>query len=609
MDKYKVFLEKCSATNISGDIATALWALFVQLPFNLFSFILQLLVYILKVLNLGHFLNGLQNTMIETSKNVFTALIGGETTFIGSTSFVGLAVLMMSGYLLYQFTNGKGKFISSLVHFACIFALVFFYFGTFTSSETKAESGGRFLFQTIQNVTDTAQSEITKALNPTVGSNDPTKVYTTYLKNASNTINTGNVDGKLKDGKTFDYDKASGSDGESYLSDLAGDNRYIQANNDVLVEKITFGLAQSLDAYVMVLPMAVIDIIISILSLVLLLLILLFPLTAALSFFPFFRNAAVGGLKKMILLTVLPTGLSILMSLLLYLLGQIDAPVTQAVATAKVPSGFSFLVTLVVELLLKAAMLYGIWRYRDFLLDFLTGGQIQESGFGNSITSGIKNTISGTQTVGHGVKEGAVGGFSLATGTALMAGGGLAFAGASLLGQEALTQKFSEVAGQGKDLARSGLGHFVPNPLKEKFRKAQTEEEEEIREPEESDTSVSQTVTSEHSEDFTDSKTEASSDKTENLSEDEEDLEIAKNKAHLHSVSPNALNPFVLPEEQSKKNGKTNNNEEVELSENGLDSPNLSAEFSTFDAPIMEEESSGEWEGAIQDMNHLREEV
>lgn len=550
--------------------------------------------------------------MIETSKNVFTALLGGKTNFIGSTSFVGLAVLMMAGYLLYQFTNGKGRFISSLVHFACVFALVFFYFGNFTSSETKAESGGRFLFQTVQNVTNTAQSEITKALNPTVGSNDPTTVFTMYLKDTANYINTGNVSGKLKDGKTFDYDKASGSSGDSYLSDLSGDNKFLKANNDNLVQKITFGLTQSLDAYVMVLPMAVIEIIISVLGLVLLLLILLFPLTAALSFFPFFRNAAMNGLKKMILLTALPAGLSILLSILLYLLGQIDAPVAQAVAITKVPSSFSFLVTLVVALLLKVALLYGIWHYREFLLDFLTGGQIQERGFGNSITSGIKQTAAATQTVGHGAKEGTIGSLSLGSGTLLMAGGGLAFAGASFLGQEELAKKFSEVAGQGKDLASSGLGHFVPDSLKEKFGKSKSEKEtNEDLEPDEFEESSSSKEPSGHSEDFTDSKVEDSTLEPEERLEDEEDVEDSKNKEHAQSSQPNSLNPFVISEDGSQENKKLEDGQEVDdlkQADHALEPSSFSEEPSLFASPITYEEPSGEWEGAIQDMNRLREE-
>ncbi|MDR0298797.1 MAG: hypothetical protein LBI13_01730, partial [Streptococcaceae bacterium] len=235
MDTYKVFLYKCDPTNISGDIATALWALLVQLPFNVFSFILQLLVYVLKVLNLGNLLLGLQNSMIGTSKTVFLSLIGGRYGTVGNSSLVGLGVVLMAGYLLYQFTNGKGHFISSLLHFITVFALVFFYFGNFSGGSVPSESGGEFLFQTVQKVTADAQSEITTALNPTIGSNDPTTVFTSYLKDTANTLNTGNTDGKLSDGSTFDYGKAAGSDGDAYIGDIGQEDKYVQANNDVLV--------------------------------------------------------------------------------------------------------------------------------------------------------------------------------------------------------------------------------------------------------------------------------------------------------------------------------------------------------------------------------------
>lgn len=600
MDKYKVFLEKCSATNISGDIATALWALFVQLPFNLFSFILQLLVYVLKVLNIGSVLTGLQSSMIETSQNVFTTLIGGTNTFIGSTSFVGLAVLLMSGFLLYQFTNGKGQFLSSLIHFACVFALVFFYFGTFTSSEMKAESGGRFLFQTVQNVTNTAQSEITKALNPTIGSTDPTKVFTTTLKDTANTINTGNVNGKLKDGKNFDYDKASGSEGVSYLSELSGDNEYLQANNDVLVQKISFGVAESLDAYVMVLPMAVVEVLISVLNLVLLVLILLFPLTAALSFFPFFRNAAMQGLKKMILLTALPAGLSILLAIVLYLLGQVDAPVAQAVTVAKVPPAFSFLVTLIVTLLLKAVLLYGLWRYRESLLDFLTGGVISEQGLGNQIRSGLKHGLSGLSTAETLTKEAVTGTVLFGAGTAMMAGGALASQAGNAFGQEDVATSFSEFAKQGASFAGEGLEHFIPEGLKKKVKKDTQENDQEGDVSEESERSFNH---HQSPQDLSSGEENPSLELNETIA-DTAGNEQARNlseEGDIRLLDDHSMNPFVLVEDEAIKKEDNNSSEASELSPTESDSSEV------WTNPVSEEEQTGDWDGAIQDLNEGRE--
>lgn len=553
MEKYKVFLSKCSPTDIPGDIASALWALLVQLPFNIFSFILQLLVYVLKVLNLGSLLEELQNSVITSSKSVFTALIGGKAGFIGTSSFVGLAVILMAAYLLYQFTNGKGRFVSSLLHFLCVFMLVFFYFGSFTGGSVSTESGGRFLFQTVQKVTSSAQSEITKALNPTVGSNDPSSVFTTYLKNTANYINTGNIEGKLKDGKTFDYDKVN----DSYLEGIDGDDKYIQANNDVLVQKITFGVTQSLDAYVMVLPMAVIEILISVLNLVLLLLILLFPVTAALSFFPFFRNAAMNGLKKMLLLSALPSGLSIILSIILYLLGQIDSPVEKAVAMAKVPEAFSFLVTLIVELLLKAAMLYGLWHYRESLLDFLTGGQVQERGLGNSIHSGIRNTLDGSKKIGNSLKEGVV---TLATGPELMLEG------------ELLSHRLKNVSDK-EEFNQTDSEERQGPPLTEEEREEQLEAEDSLH----------------HVENHLGEETEELTDLKEfSALEDSEELDLEGEDENLDSQQP--LDPFVS----------------TELSE--VEENPLIEDFSSFsfDGLIQETEVSKDWDGAIEDMNQLR---
>lgn len=597
MDKYKVFLYKCDPTNISGDIATALWALLVQLPFNIFSFILQLLVYVLKVLNLGNLLSGLQNSMIDTSKTVFLSLIGGAYGSIGNSSLVGLAVVLMAGYLLYQFTNGKGHFISSLLHFITVFALVFFYFGNFSGGNVKLESGGEFLFQTVEKVTTDAQSEISKALNPTLGSNDPTTVFTNYLKDTANYINTGNTDGKLSDGSSFDYGKASGSDGDSYISDIGQSDTYVQANNDVLVQKITFGLTQSLDAYVMVLPMAVIDILVSVLNLVLLVLILLFPLTAALSFFPFFRNAAMNGLKKMLLLTALPAGLSIVLSIILYMLGQVDAPVAQAVTAAKVPNGFSFLVTLIVELALKAVMLYGLWHYRDSVLDFLTGGVVSEQGLGNQLKDGLKQSFDTTAKVGSGAKEAAEGGLLLGGGTAMMAGGGLGVLAGNVFGQEELAAQFSDFMRQGKHVAGSGLGHFVPEGLKNEFQiepePDETTHENEKTTPDYLAKEPDQNPTVEPLSESDDSTSEQAEAPFEDFqAESEEGLEPKE-----------AVNPFVLSDNDGDLETQTApdaSNVEVSPEAEHFDSSQA------WESPVFEEAETGEWQGAIQDLSAER---
>lgn len=535
--------------------------------------------------------------MINTSKSVFLSLIGGKAGMIGNSSLVGFAVLLMAGYLLYQFTNGKGHFISSLLHFITVFALVFFYFGNFSGGDVKSESGGEFLFQTVQKVTNDAQAEITKALNPTLGSNDPTTVFTKYLKDTANYINTGNTDGKLSDGSTFDYGKASGSDGDSYIGDIGQDDKYVQANNDVLVQKITFGLAQSLDAYVMVLPMAVIDILVSVLNLVLLMLILLFPLTAALSFFPFFRNAAMNGLKKMLLLTAMPAGLSIILSIILYMLGQVDTPVAQAVTAARVPSAFSFLVTLIVELALKAALLYVLWHYRESVLDFLTGGVISEQGLGNQLKDGLKQTFDTTAKVGSGVKETAEGSLLLGAGAAMMAGGGLGTLAGNALGQENLSAQFSDFMMQGKQLAGSGLGHFVPEGLKNKFQP----EPESDETPNETEDEPSDFLAKEPDKNPT---VEPLSENDEDVSEQPETpFENFQADSEEKLEPKTSVNPFVLSDDDGDL--------EVQTAPD-FSAAEISSEAEHFDAsqawesPVFEEADTGEWQGAIQDLSAER---
>lgn len=574
MDKFKVYLYKCDPTNISGDIATALFALFVQLPFNIFSFVLQLLVYILKILNLGDVLQGLQASMISASKTVFLSLLGSDGLSIGKTSLVGLAVLIMAGYLLYQFTNGKGHFISTLCHFAMVFALVFFYFGNFSGGKVQPESGGQFLFQTVQNITDAGQKEISKALDPTLGSSDPTTVFTQYLKETANYINTGNVDGKLKDKSTFDYDKASGDDGQSYVDDTSDDDVYLKANNDVLVQKITFGLSETLNAYVMVLPMAVVAILISVLNLVLLLLILLFPVTAALSFFPFFRNAAMNGLKKMLLLVALPAGLSILLSLILYLLGQVNAPVQKAVELAKVPASFSFLVTIIVELLIKAILLIAIWKYRESVLDFLTGGNVSDMGAGEQIARQLRNVRDKSWSAGETVVNGTKDFAGSTVGKVALVGGGVL--GAFSVGEAFMNDEKPKQPEQPQ----------TPGPLKPESSDTPMNDENSGQDNATVDPLVQE---KESSEKVTESSVEKEKD-----TETFEDYQTDESEAS--ETTRDNQETFMLPEEQTEQANELSPWQSVDSEPQGVSNP------------ILSEEDSGEWQGAIQDMNALREE-
>jgi hypothetical protein len=351
---------------------------------------------------------------------------------------------------------------------------------------------------------------------------------------------------------------------------------------------MTFGLTQSLDAYVMVLPMAVIELLVSVLNLVLLVLILLFPLTAALSFFPFFRNAALNGLKKMLLLTALPAGLSIVLSIILYMLGQVDAPVAQAVTVAKVPSSFSFLVALIVALSLKAALLYGLWHYRDSVLDFLTGGVVSEHDLGNQLKDGLAHTFDAAANVGNGLE----GGLLLGGGAAMMAGGGLGILAGNTLGQEELAEKFSDFMTQGKQMAGSGWGHFVPEGMKNKFQ---------------SDTEPNETP-----DDTTDEPEDRTSDflakeTTENSAvdslPDKNNHEAQQAEAH-EAKAP--ITPFVLSDENEDLESQTAADFPHTKASSEADEAAHFGSSQSWESPIVEEADRGEWQGAIQDLSEER---
>lgn len=217
---------------------------FLNIPLEFLRVLVGVATVLSQLLDVSSALGGVQKTIMSTSQSIFLSLIGGSNGTITRGSVAGVLITLTMLYLAYHWFSGKGKFWSSLVHLIAIISTMFFFFGSFTytnsQGQTKTDMGGQIAFDTVKNLSKTAQDSITKSLTGYTTPDESSDFFESFvLKPAANLANLGNVDGRLADGKSyFDYDVANGKKesqdkkkGQKYVNSVAkNSNGYLQNN-------------------------------------------------------------------------------------------------------------------------------------------------------------------------------------------------------------------------------------------------------------------------------------------------------------------------------------------------------------------------------------------
>lgn len=403
----------------------------IGMPFQLFQIQALIVSFLTNLLNISGSLKSVQVTMMNNAKTIFLGFIGGSNGTIAQASGAGMLLAITGFYLFYQYTNGKGNFMRSFIHLMAVVATMFFFFGNFTvrtpNGQFKTEMGGQVLFDTVTNVADTAKKEINNGMTGFSNAEQSGDFIENYVvKPTANFINTGNPAGVVdsETGKTFDYDKAKGSGGQAYVDDLAKGakgNPYLKNDGKQLGFQIAAGVMGGMNLWIYSVPIIAVNSTISALSLLVCVFIILIPLSALLSFIPWFRNAFFTTIKTTLGLLVAPSILSVMLGFLFFLMTQIDygvlsmiigKPQTNLEAAVSGLGSIEFLILLPVVFILKIVFMIVLWKNRSGISQKISGTNMAT---GNAELSHMKMEW---ENFKNEFKEKAEGGAKVAVGAA-----------------------------------------------------------------------------------------------------------------------------------------------------------------------------------------------
>ncbi len=336
-----------------------------------------------------------------------------------------MLLLILAFYLFYQFFFSKGAFSRTLLHVFLVLILGFGYFGTIAGT-----SGGLYLLDTINNVSKEVTKNITH-IKVEYGKNKTIKIgdsmADSYIAETSYKayvfVNTGQENGKYKnsqDGKqeTFDDSKVLGTsdkngnftavkskDRSKYLDELgngANDdgekNRWVSAMPDFIFTRMFYVIFKIFDAFVLAIPVILIQMLNVIAQTLVLMMILLFPIVLLMSFVPRMQDLIFGVLKVMFGGLLFPAITSLLTLLVFYIEKMIENIVITGFdgILKTLPSLiiFGLVFKLLISVVSKGLVYFLLWKYKAELIQFILGSKARmvASDIGNKVEKGVTKT-------------------------------------------------------------------------------------------------------------------------------------------------------------------------------------------------------------------------
>lgn len=420
----KSYMEPTGYASFNGA-----WVLINELFVNLFFFILNAVVgffsLFIRILESIDLYSSYKTYVFNGAKSLWNGFTGSTKGNVTDQSLVALLLLILGFYLFYQYFFSKGSFAKTLLHVCLVILLGFGYFGTIAGT-----SGGLYLLDTINNVSkdvkqkivsikvDYAKGKSVKVSESMADSYIAETSYKAYLF-----VNTGQENGKYKNsqnGKEEDFDDSkvlgtSDSKGNftavktkersQYLDELGNGanedgekNRWVSAMPDFIFIRTFYVIFKVLEAFVLALPIIVIQLLNIIAQIIVLTMILIFPIVLLISFIPRMQELIFGVLKVMLGGLAFP----IISSLLILLIFYIEKIVENMIITSfdtilkNLPSlvllGLVF--KLLVSVVAKGVIYFLIWKYKAELIQFILGSKARlvTSDIGNKIESGVIKT-------------------------------------------------------------------------------------------------------------------------------------------------------------------------------------------------------------------------
>ena len=401
----KSYMEPTGFASFNGA-----WVLINELFVNFFFFILNAVVgffsLLIRILEKIDLYSNYKNYVFNGAMNIWKGFIGSSSGGVAKQSLVSMLLLILAFYLFYQFFFSKGAFSRTLLHVFLVLILGFGYFGTIAGT-----SGGLYLLDTINHVSQDVTKNITN-IKVEYGNNKSIKIgdsmADSYIAETSYKayvfVNTGQENGKYKnsqDGKqeTFDDSKVLGTgdkngnfkavkskDRNKYLDELgngANDdgekNRWVSAMPDFIFTRMFYVIFKICEAFVLAIPVILIQMLNVIAQTLVLMMILLFPIVLLMSFVPRMQDLIFGVLKVMFGGLLFPAITSLLTLLVFYIEKMIENIVITGFdgILKTLPSLiiFGLVFKLLISVVSKGLVYFLLWKYKAELIQFILGSK------------------------------------------------------------------------------------------------------------------------------------------------------------------------------------------------------------------------------------------
>lgn len=420
----KSYMEPTGFASFNGA-----WVLINELFVNFFFFILNAVVgffsLLIRILEKIDLYSSYKNYVFNGAMSIWKGFIGSNGSGVAKQSLVSMLLLILAFYLFYQYFFSKGSFSRTLLHVFLVLILGFGYFGTVAGT-----SGGLYLLDTINNVSKEVTKNITH-IKVEYGKNKTIKIgdsmADSYIAETSYKayvfVNTGQENGKYKnsqDGKqeTFDDSKVLGTsdkngnfkavkskDRSKYLDELgngANDdgekNRWVSAMPDFIFTRMFYVIFKIFDAFVLAIPVILIQMLNVIAQTLVLMMILLFPIVLLMSFVPRMQDLIFGVLKVMFGGLLFPAITSLLTLLVFYIEKMIENIVITGFDGILKTLPSLIILGLVFKLLIsvvsKGLVYFLLWKYKAELIQFILGSKARmvASDIGNKVEKGVTKT-------------------------------------------------------------------------------------------------------------------------------------------------------------------------------------------------------------------------
>ena len=420
----KSYMEPTGFASFNGA-----WVLINELFVNFFFFILNAVVgffsLLIRILEKIDLYSNYKNYVFNGAMNIWKGFVGSNSGGVAKQSLVSMLLLILAFYLFYQFFFSKGAFSRTLLHVFLVLILGFGYFGTIAGT-----SGGLYLLDTINHVSQDVTKNITN-IKVEYGNNKSIKIgdsmADSYIAETSYKayvfVNTGQENGKYKnsqDGKqeTFDDSKVLGTgdkngnfkavkskDRNKYLDELgngANDdgekNRWVSAMPDFIFTRMFYVIFKICEAFVLAIPVILIQMLNVIAQTLVLMMILLFPIVLLMSFVPRMQDLIFGVLKVMFGGLLFPAITSLLTLLVFYIEKMIENIVITGFdgILKTLPSLiiFGLVFKLLISVVSKGLVYFLLWKYKAELIQFILGSKARmvANDIGNKVEKGVTKT-------------------------------------------------------------------------------------------------------------------------------------------------------------------------------------------------------------------------